>query len=111
MVCVRAGGVGGAGERIAADTAPRYVPVRVRFGLGRVWAPPRPRRCPNNSYYQFIPVMMGTVFPGASGGASWNASCYQQTSAVLTLNGSTGGVVTFTVGAPAGLCGDVYMLV
>ena len=54
---------------------------------------------------------MGTLFPGASGGASWSASCYQNTSASLSLT-ANGGVVTFTASDPSSLlCDDMYILV
>ena len=68
-------------------------------------------RCPNNSYYEFIPVHMGTAMP--NGHSSWSASCFQDTKMQLAMNpGNVGGVVTFTVSNESSvLCSDVYVLV
>lgn len=65
--------------------------------------------CPNASYYEFLPVQMGTpLFPNVA--QTWSGSCFASTSATLTLS-ATGGTVTFTASNPTGLCDDLYLFV
>lgn len=77
-------------------------------GAARVSSDVDKKWCPNNSYWDLVPVHQGT--PKLQQPATWSGSCWQTTQATLSLT-ATGAHVDFHVANPSeGICDDVYMI-
>lgn len=65
--------------------------------------------CPNNSYFEFIPVFRANVRLGDH--ANFNASCFPSYTVALEGN-STSATVTFSTqgSASSPLCGDSFLV-
>lgn len=110
-----------AGCDAAVEAAPAWMRTLLRDVLAarseEAWAVTPSLRdvnkqwCPNNSFFEFIPVPMGS--PTTAAPASWSSSCLSQMQATLSVASSGSPVATVTLSGsnPTSLlCSDAFIV-